>query len=373
MKKNQVNAILVDQAKRKKKIINYSCLIFLVTIIALAFFCVFLLKNKTYYVPYKEESNIDYKVYLKQNEFFNQNFLESNNQYIASLIANINANFNYKLKVEDKDIDYKYQYYIDASVNVKDKDTNKSIYNFKENLVNNKLYYSNNKSEVDIKENVLIDYNKYNDLIKRFVSAYSLDEAIATLNINMYVKVLGECEDVKDSDKNSVVSLSIPLTTKTVAIDIEKNLIDTNKENFMACKTPSSFNIVYLIISIIIFIVDIVLLISLTKYIIDTRTAETIYQKELKKILNNYKSYIQKINTAFDLTGYQSLIVDTFTDMLEIRDTLQQPILMVENKENTGVYFIIPSNTKILYMYSLKVSEIKKQMIENGVERGIVD
>ena len=50
--------------------------------------------------------------------------------------------------------------------------------------------------------------------------------------------------------------------------------------------------------------------------------------------------------------------------MLEIRDTLQQPILMVENKKKDGVYFIIPSNTKILYTYGLKLSDIKKQMSE---------
>ena len=56
------------------------------------------------------------------------------------------------------------------------------------------------------------------------------------------------------------------------------------------------------------------------------------------------------------------LKVDTFTDMLEIRDTIQQPILMVENRDKTGVHFIIPSNTKILYTYSLKESEIRKKM-----------
>ena len=48
--------------------------------------------------------------------------------------------------------------------------------------------------------------------------------------------------------------------------------------------------------------------------------------------------------------------------MLEIRDTIQQPILMVENKDKTGVHFIIPSNTKILYAYSLKEEEIAKQI-----------
>ena len=100
----------------------------------------------------------------------------------------------------------------------------------------------------------------------------------------------------------------------------------------------------------------------LSSYIIKTRTAKDIYQKELKKILNNYHSFIQKINNDFDLKNYQLLKVDTFTDMLEIRDTLSQPILMVESKLKDGVHFIIPSNTKLLFIYSLKEKDIKKKM-----------
>lgn len=141
----------------------------------------------------------------------------------------------------------------------------------------------------------------------------------------------------------------------------------------MACIEKSPFNFLFLVVAVVMFLIEIIVLVILVKYIIKTRTAESIYQRELQKILNNYKSYIQKINNSFDLSGYQVLQVDEFTDMLEIRDTLGQPILMTENKEKTGVYFIIPSNTKILYTYSLKVSKIKKQMRENAIERGIIN
>ena len=51
--------------------------------------------------------------------------------------------------------------------------------------------------------------------------------------------------------------------------------------------------------------------------------------------------------------------------MLEIRDTVKQPILMKENNNKTGTYFVIPSNTKILYVYRLKVSDIRKDFKKN--------
>ena len=67
---------------------------------------------------------------LSENSFFSNNYLGANNQYIASLINYITANFDYSLKMEEKGIEYKYKYRIDAEVNVKEKDTNNSLYNY---------------------------------------------------------------------------------------------------------------------------------------------------------------------------------------------------------------------------------------------------
>ena len=97
-----------------------------------------------------------------------------------------------------------------------------------------------------------------------------------------------------------------------------------------------------------------------------TRTAENIYERELKKILNNYSSYIQTMHNDFDFKEYQLLKIDSFSDMLEIRDTIRQPILMRENNDRTGAYFVIPSNTKILYVYRLKVSDIEREISKNS-------
>lgn len=364
MKRNQVDAILVDQAKRKNKIISYISLIVILTILSLAFIILYIDNKKVHYIKYSEDSKLDYNVFLKNNDFFPSNQLKSNNQYIASLIDYIEANFDYKLELKEEDINYKYSYRIEADVNVKDKESKKSLYRYKEDLLKEVMDYSNNSSDVKISEEVKIDYNRYNELIKKFISVYDLDEVESTLNINMYVKVLGECETLEKVDKNSVISLSIPLTTKTMAIDIGYDLVKPADENILACKNNNHNAIFFIIVSIIVSTIDVYLIIKLVKYIIVTRTAESIYERELKKILNNYKSYIQKVNSVFNFEGYQIMKVDTFNDMLEIRDTIQEPILMIENKEKSGVYFLIPSKTNIIYLYGLKVSEIKKQMTE---------
>ena len=207
-----------------------------------------------------------------------------------------------------------------------------------------------------------IDYNKYNELIKRFVNIYSLEDTTSVLNINMYVNAVGSCEEfVSNDEKKSVITLSIPLTTKTTAIDLSNNLVNS-KNNVMQCKPKYSFTFIFLVLSIIFAITGVGIIVYIIKYDIQTRTAENIYEKELKKILNNYSSYIQTLNSDFDFSDYQPLRLDTFNDMLEIRDTIRQPILMREKYDKSGAYFLIPSSTKILYVYRLKVSDIEKEL-----------
>ena len=102
--------------------------------------------------------------------------------------------------------------------------------------------------------------------LKRFdgkLFASCTDEVLRGNNINLYVNVIGSCEDfVKDSSNESVTSLVIPLTNKTVAIDITNNLVNKS-DNVMVCSKPSAINIFYLIISLIVLAMDITLIVNL--------------------------------------------------------------------------------------------------------------
>ena len=205
MKKNRVDEILIDQTMRRRKIVAYICVIAVISIVFLTLLMFYISSTKDYYVSYDETSDIDYKVYLKDNDFYEKNYLEKNNQYIASLIDYIDADFNYKLSMDDKNVDYTYSYKIDAIVNVKEKNTNNSLYYTTENLLEELNYTSNAETNVDIDENVKIDYNHYNDLIKRFINIYDLDDIESTLTINLTVNVLGACEEFTNDSNNIFV------------------------------------------------------------------------------------------------------------------------------------------------------------------------
>lgn len=386
MKKNQVNAILVDQTKRKSTIIAYIFMIVIIFLSFILFLFMYLGNNKSYTVSYKEDSNIDYKVYLKENNFFGEQYLDSNNNYIASLIDYIKANFKYTITMEEKEVEYNYSYRIESTVSVKERN-NKPLYTNTKKILSVNNQYANSNTNVEINESLNIDYNEYNDLIKNFVSIYGLDDIDSTLTISMYIDTIGSCDKFEeDSNNETVMSLVIPLTTKTVGIDIKNNIIESN-DNVIICNESNSLIVLYLIISILFLLLGVFVVYKLIRYVITTRTAETIYDIELKKILNNYHSYIQKVSNSFDLnhsgleiddnfiySGCQFFKLEAFTDLLEIRDSINAPILMSSNKKNTATYFVILDVVnRAVYVYGIKVTDIKKQMKNNAIEKGYID
>ena len=266
----------IKQKRRFRVILKFIIIIILLFLISIACLFVYTTRNERIFVRYNENSSIDYKVFLKENNFFDNDYLESNNQYIASLLDYIVADFNYKLSFEEKAVEYKYLYRIESVVNVIADDTNNFLYTNREVILEEKEIITKDK-EVILKENVNINYNYYNDLISKFVNIYDLKDAISTLNINMYVKIIGSFDDDEDSDeKESVISLSIPLTTKTIAIDLSDNLVNSGN-NVLRCKSSDNKYLISLIVSLLLLFIDLILLIIMMLYIMRTRTYKEIY------------------------------------------------------------------------------------------------
>ena len=93
----------------------------------------------------------------------------------------------------------------------------------------------------------------------------------------------------------------------------------------------------------------------LVVFVYVTRNEDVNYAIKVRKILRAYRSFIQQIDGEFDAEGYQIVPIKTFTEMLGIRDTIQSPVLMSENADETMTRFLIPTNTKILYTFEIKV------------------
>ena len=329
-------------------------LIILVSVFAIAMSLVYYKLNETYYISYEEDGSVDYKVYLEENEFYGDEYLGSGQAYVSTLIENVVADFNYALAMESGNVSYDYSYKIDAQLLIKDKTSGNALFDPTYVLVPEVMAEKNSSDNLKIAETVDINYKEYNEFAERFIKTYGLSDVQSSLIVKMHVSVISQCESFEENTKNEyVTTLNIPLTAKTLNIQMTTT-VPTSESKILACDRAENKDI-FKVLAISGAGADLLLIVAFLLFIYLTRNTDINYSIKVKKLVNAYKSFIQKIINPFDTTGYQVLCVDTFLEMLEIRDTIQSPILMNENEDQTKTSFLIPTNTKILYTYEIKI------------------
>ena len=344
---------------REKWIFAQSVIIAVVTLAVIISAIVSYQLNEKYYIGYNEGGSIDYNVFLKENEFYDSPYLEKDQSYVASLIDNIIADFNYVIDMDTDDVNYRYSYSITSRLEIIDDTSNVPIYNPKYDLVNVQNKSQNSSNRLEINEIVVLNYDEYNELANKFLGAYSLTKTTSNIIVRLEVDVLSDCNAFTGSSvENYSSELRIPLTSQTVNIEMKSTVPDA--ENKMIACTRGAGSEVFKTTAIVLGIVDILLILLLVAFIYLTRTEDITYTARVKRILSQYKSYIQKINNLFDPSGYQIIMVNTFDEMLEIRDTIQAPILMHENEHKTCAKFMIPTDSKLLYLYEIKLEGYAK-------------
>ena len=342
------------QRNRKKWIYIQTAVIVVLAIATLLSAMTYSSLNKKTYVSYVQDGNAIYKAYLADNEYYSEEYLNGSHAYVASLIDKMTADFSYCLEMGADDVDYKYTYRIDAQLEIKDGETGAAIYNPVYEIIPEQTGRVEGKSSISIKEHVEIDYHKYNDIANHFVASYIRQGRTEnTLVVRMYVDVVGVSESFEsDRSERYTVELFVPLSKEIVKPSVSST-VPAGEQRILANNSTSKLG--FRIAAIACGSVDAALLVVLAIFVILTRDKHIDYARRVQKIVANYKSYIQKINNSFDTEGYQVLYVDTFREMLEIRDTIQRPILMFEDEDRTYSHFMIPTDTKVLYMFEVKV------------------
>lgn len=344
---------LTYKKNRKKWIIAQAVVAILLAIVIIGSVFSYFQLNKTYYLEYTEMGDVDYKVYIQDGEFKDKYYPDEylkDKAYVASLISKIVADFSYKMNIQADSVDYTYK--IDAILNIIHEDSQKNVYEEIIPLIPEKTV--SNGSTFEIKESVDISFKEYNDNINEFFSDLKLNknDFESTLTVKLSVLAIATSDAlVSTATNNYDVALSIPLAD---LMTIPEKTTTPIKENKLALKNAVDSTI-FKDVAIYSGVGEIVVLIILALYSFLSRNDDINYANKVQRLVSSYKSFIQKITNEFDNEGYQLLFVETFNEMLAIRDTIQSPILMSENKDQTKTQFLIPTNTKILYLYEIKV------------------
>ena len=304
------------------------------------------------FVTYTETGTADYQVYLNNNEFYSEAYLDAEHAYVSALINEITATLGYDMKVNSSKASYAYSYFVDAKLEILDKDSGAPLFDPVYELIAEKTETASGKT-LSISEPVTIDYHKYNDLARRYVAEYDLSGTSSTLLVTLHVNVLSDCPDYADAEQGSYnVELRIPLNKTTLKITTATT-VPATESKVLACNNRGA--VMFKLLTAALAAAAAVWCVMLVRYILRTRDRHIDYARRVSKILSSYKSYIQRINNPFDVSGYQVLNVDTFPELLEIRDTLQMPILMYEDEDKTCSEFVIAASNGLLYRFEVSV------------------
>lgn len=361
----------IYRKNREKWIFVQILLIAVVTIAVAVSAIVSVNLESKYYIGYQERGSVDYTVFLKDNEFYSEGYLDKNQSYVASLIDRIIADFSYEIDMDTDDVNYRYSYSINARLEIIDDSSGVAIFNPEYELVKEQNKSQSSSDRLRVNEIVVINYDEYNDLANRFLDTYDLSNTTSNIVLTMKVDVLSDCDAFSGSAADTYTSqLRIPLTTKTVNVKMTSTVPDA-EANMIACMRGAGSE-VFRTTAIVLGVLDALMIALLAAFIYFTRTADITYAARVKKILSQYKSYIQKINNLFETKGYQIIMVDTFDEMLEIRDTIQAPILMHENADQTCCKFMIPTDSKLLYTYTIAVDGYTEPAHDSRPESTII-
>ena len=356
MKKSDLTKNNYKFSSKKYSIVLYTCLILLLGCFSVVFYMqTFVFKSQSS-LMYKEKSIANYTVNLKNNDYYDKNSLSSGMSYIASLIKNIDVTFDYNF-ISSEELKYKTTYSVDAITRVYD-DTDKKevLYEKTEKLVKDKTISKDKLMHNDFSQNVVIDYQHFNDFVKSFKTSYGLTSS-SDLTIMLNVKTNAESDKFSNKiDIDSTSSLVIPLTEQTINIKMDSNDID-NYKTIYEDRGFKDLNIKYLVAFILSILLELFFVISLIKAIVSVLKERSKYDIILKKLLKDYDSIIGNAQNKIDETGYKVLNMSSFEELRDIHDNLGTPIIYNELKEHKSAEFVI-INDNIIYKYILDEKDV---------------
>ena len=338
------------------RVLIYALSLLLCFILATIFMSNAVTTKKDQFITYKETSNLDYKVNLKKNDFYEQKYLGKDMIYVASLIDTIDIDFNYIFDIEKKS-DINFDYDITGKLVISDTNGQNTFYEKEYDLSKTKKESINAKKSHKINEKISIDYDKYNNLANKFRTNYGIDTT-SNLIVSLNVHKKGSDKNEYKLDNKSAVSVTIPLSEKAINIKIDRNDINNSSQLFTSSSVTID-NYAYLLISIVFIILLPVFMFPLVGLLLSMETNKSPYDKYINKILNEYDRLIVETTTAPDIENKNIIRIDSFNELLDVRDNLSLPIKYYIITKHQKCNFYINHNDE-LYLLTIKAVDIEK-------------
>lgn len=339
--------IKTSKANRKK----IFTMIIITFVLAIIFMFIGFQGKKTEKYYYIENNNVDYKVYLKENKYFESEYLEKNKTYITTLIDYIDTDFQYNVDF-NKPVSGEIEYQLIAQISADKEKGEVGNYWTKEYDLSEKkttTIKSDISHSISVGEN--IEYSKYNEILKKFINEYKLASE-STLKI--YLKLNGKVnvDNTKEYlDIDSNISLSMPLSQLAIegTINTDSN---NNQKEITVCDERSELTC---FIFKAFFYIDVILLCKyIYQYIqyVKMKKKYISYRKRVSRINSDYEGIITNVKEA-NIESYKIIQVEEFDDLLNVYNNIREPINCRMGLDRT-IYFIINNDSCYTYIINKK-------------------
>ena len=307
-------------------------------------------------VNYREKSNLDYKVYLKNNEFYDSEYLGKGMSYVASLIDKITADFNYTFDI-DKESSIDFDYDITAELVISDTTKNNILLKKDYTLLQSTKENMKNAKQHTINKTINIDYDYYNKIANKFKVSYGIDTK-SDLNIYLNIHEKNTENNSFKLENKSVMALTIPLSQKSINITLDYK--DINKTSQVIKNSEIIINnYIYLALGAALILIGILEFIHLINLLLLTKNKKTNYDKYINKILNEYDRLIVETTTAPNMQDKNIIKINRFNELLDVRDNLKLPIKYYVISKHQKCQFYIDHEEE-LYILTIKEVDIEK-------------
>lgn len=346
-----------------KIVINFLLVIIIIILLITSSFLSFSI-TKPQIISYNDKSNIDYKVYLKKNDFYETEYLNKGMAYVASLIDKINVKYIYNFSVnEDSDIDLKYK--VMAKLVISSQNNTKIFFENEYEIAKEEVAEIRNEKGYLLNKEVIIDYDYYNNLVNKFKSNYAVN---TTSYLEVYLQVNEESKETNNYYLNNQTKtiLKIPLSEQELNIGLEEKFVNDSKQIISDAKFIIG-DIKFLIIDAILLILFVISLIKLFKRISVVSSKKSNYDKYISRLLRGYDRLIVNVRTAPNLKDYNVVKVESFEELIDMRDNVKEPIRYFVISEHQKCEFFI-TNHNDLYLYVVKAVDLDNSN-NNGIKK----
>ena len=295
-------------------------------------------------VAYNEKSDISYKVLLKDKFIYDDPYLGEGNSYIASLIDKFIVDYKYMNTLSDS-VNYTLRYNIKARLSVYDSNNDsKPVYTKDYVLLEDQTIEDKGRvAQIEIKDQE-INYEEYNRIINE-LKREVIPNATLVINFNTYFKGKSDILE-EDIVSNKTSSFTIPVSQRTINVDLQKNNSSVNK----TLTDTKSINkpILCLIGGTILFLL--VAVVNFILYMIRTARKKSAYEQKVNKILREFDRAITEARGKVKLDKRKDNLIEVkdFMELLDVHDNLNIPIIYYR-LNSTASLFMIRDDKQVYY------------------------